>query len=394
MRWISRIVWTVWVVLGPDLGWGAEPLILVLRGPERVRMEDVLGAHPVSLGFEAWVVNPGPQEWRVGTTRYSDYWRVVVEGPSLDPRCRGRRDGNIIICFAGFPTDRLAPGQKELDSILEWGGIVGPGRYRMWLEYDGTEIPEDAERLQDEVEHKKGPPFLRMHLKSKPIEFEVLPLRGVDAEMVARWQKWNPGRPLCEFPGGIASEGGVKDKKDILEDAVWILNRYPRSRYAAWLRYRPLPLEGDETEEQIENLIRLHIREAQAVYGLETPTTGVSIDGVNGCEVFWTVDETGVVKKEPAYLKHQACWAWWLREAEAILGFQPDFPRRRQVELVRALQWLYLKEMEKGLQEMERLAWGTDWVAEWAGRFLEVFRQEVWGRLYPGRPFPYAPRTP
>ncbi len=338
------ILWTVLLVgpllVGPGAGSETPGLQVVIRGPERMHLLDMwLGG---GVGFAGWLVNRDAREWQLGVVVLG-HWRLVVEGPHVDPRCEDI-GGTIDVRYAGYPGMRVPPGRHEWTP--PWGSlrqIVGPGRYRVWVEYDGTWIPREA-----------GAAFYRGRLRSNTIEVQVLPVTGVDAELMAMWQEQHPGRPLCAFPLGM--QPNIADPKVLLRD-------YPTSRYAAWVVVQQLGIVGfwkgvGKTRQAIARDAR---RRAAGCYRWYRYHTG------RGDAPHW----------EAVYFPDTAWTRTSVRWLERILALHGDFPYREEVQASLAMRLLALGHLQRGIGLLRDLAQHArqQRMRRWAGVFLATWQQ-------------------
>ncbi len=141
----------------------------------------------------------------------SPWWSVHIEGPT-DSRCL-KEGGPVVLgqtAVGEFPHIEIKP---KTESVLTYGcpGWGNPGAYRVWIEYNGAEVP-----AQDIYKGK---------IVSNTCAFNISYPEGVDAEIFNLWRKQNPDLPICEFP--------LPMDPHILKPEV-ILEKYPTSTYAGW----------------------------------------------------------------------------------------------------------------------------------------------------------------
>jgi hypothetical protein len=254
----------------------------------------------------------------------SPTWRPHVEGP-VDQRCL--KFG--VVTVSQTPVGVLPHIEIPANGIYRlnysgWG-VANHGTYTLWVEYDGQGAPDG---------------YYGGYAKTNKCTYTIKAPQGVDAEIFNLWQKQNPDRAACDFP---------LDMEPILTPQV-LIEKYPTSIYSAWAIYKYLGAPEKWPADKLVELI------TQRLY---PQSNSVPYSGVKGG---WRS------------LKGDDMAQWQNEWAERILQNHPTFPYAKRLRLVMAINYLKLKQEQKGFDLLDGVAKTTGDDALWASKFIELWK--------------------
>lgn len=164
-------------------------------------------------------------------------WNLKIEGDDVEQPQKALSGLRSI----PLPTTTLAPKEKVTKELASFWRL-GPGEYEIWVEYDP---PRSLDWFLEEDD------VPRMKVVSNRFRFEIVPPTGIDADVIARFEKGD--REKFETMGTRQWYNSILNNQYFTD---LILEEFPSSTYAGWvLGGRPYPQDPEKMMELLKKRI-------------------------------------------------------------------------------------------------------------------------------------------